>query len=565
MCPGFLVVSRSLIDKQMHFHMFSAGNYKLSCNAAGNWQENHITSRGIDKDEAGIRSPVPGLIAHVLHPSALVDIYYLDFCLHLPPPKKHPFHHPGAPTHPVTMAPSATEDDVNSLVSAKNAGNSTFEAVNEAELMEKAKKHLLYMGSDFHADVIVRCEGMYLYTASGRKILDWTSGQMSCLLGHGHPEIVGVITDYAKHLDHLFSGMLSPPVISLGERLCTSLPDGLDKAFFLSTGGESNEAAIKLAKLYTGKFEVVGLGASWHGMTAQAVGAQYHFGRKGHGPLMPGMHMLPSPNAYRSIFRNADGSYDWETELEYGWRMVDMASCGSLAACIVECVQSSGGMHTMPPGYLKALKKHCESRGMLLIVDEAQTGIGRCGDFVTVNHEGVVPDILTLSKTLGNGLPLSAVVTSNEIDRVCKEKGYFFYTTHLNDPLPAAVGDKVLEIVIRDNLVEKARESGKILHGGLHKLKERYGCIGDIRGRGLMAGVEIVSDRESRKPAVDLAKRIGDKAYELGVWANLSSHESFGGAFRIAPPITVTEEQLREGLAVFEQALSETEGTLPLY
>lgn len=370
---------------------------------------------------------------------------------------------------------------------------------------------------------------------------------------------------YAMHLDHVFSGMLTPPVISLSERLCTALPAGLDKAFFLSTGGESNEAAIKLAKSYTGKFEIVGLGGSWHGMTGNAIGAQYHHGRKGHGPIMPGMHMLPSPNSYRSIFRKADGSYDWETELEYGWRMVDMASCGSLAACIVECIQSSGGMHVLPQGYLKALKKHCEGRGMLLIVDEAQTGMGRCGDLVACNQEGVVPDILTLSKAFGNGLPLSAVVTSERIESVVQERDYLFFTTHLNDPLPAAVGDKVLEIVFRDNLIEQSRQSGKILQDGFRKLQSRYGCIGDVRGRGLLAGIEIVSDRATKTPGLELAKKIGDRTYELGVWANLSTHTSFGGVFRIAPPITVTEEQLMEGLAIFEQALSETEGTMPLY
>ncbi|KAH7175647.1 pyridoxal phosphate-dependent transferase [Dactylonectria macrodidyma] len=443
------------------------------------------------------------------------------------------------------MAPGALTAEDNSTV---------LVAISQEEYQKKSEKYLLNYGTKFHKDVITGARGLFVYTASGHKVLDWTSGQMSCLLGHGHAEIVKVISDHALDLDHLFSGMVSPPVISLGERLCDALPAGLDKAFFLSTGGESNEAAIKMAKVYTGKFEIVGLGASWHGVTAQALGAQYHFGRKGQGPLMPGMLMLPAPNAYRSVFRNPDGSYDWEAELEYGWRMIDMQSCGSLAACIVECIQSSAGMHVLPPGYLKALKKHCEARGMLLIVDEAQTGVGRCGDFMAINHEDVVPDILTL-----------AVVTSEKIESVCVERDYCFYTTHVNDPLPAAVGDKVLEIVMRDNLVTKSRMCGKILHDGLKELQSRYGCIGDVRGRGLMAGVEIVNDRVTKAPALELTKEIGDRAYELGVWANLSSHPSFGGAFRIAPPITITEAQLREGLAIFEQAFKDTEGTMPLY
>lgn len=467
------------------------------------------------------------------------------------------------------MAPSAIlDDEVNTSVVAplnKAVVAPVFDELDEQALKAKRDKYILHCGPKLHHDIVTAAEGMYIYTAGGHKVLDWTSGQMSCLLGHGHPEIVKVITKHAMHLDHLFSGMVSPPVISLSERLCNALPDGLDKAFFLSTGGESNEAAIKLAKSYTGKFEIVGLGASWHGMTGNAIGVQYHYGRKGHGPMMPGMHMLPSPNGYRSVFRRPDGSYDWEAELEYGWKMIDMASVGSLAACIVECIQSSGGMHVLPPGYLGALKRHCEARGMLLIVDEAQTGMGRCGDFVAINHEGVTPDILTLSKAFGNGLPLSAVVTSEKIEKVAKERDYFFYTTHINDPLPAAVGDKVVEIVLRDGLVEQARRSGEILHSGLRKLMSRYACIGDVRGRGLLAGVEIISDPVARTPGFELAQRIGDRAYELGIWANLSSHPSFGGVFRIAPPITVTEEQLLQGLSIFEQALKDTEGAMPLY
>jgi 4-aminobutyrate aminotransferase-like enzyme len=467
------------------------------------------------------------------------------------------------------MVPGAIPHELNNnsqhVFAHKDAPPRLYHNVDEKDLLAKSKKHLLDYGTKFEADIITGSHGLYIYTASGRKVLDWTSGQMSCLLGHGHPEIVKVITEHAMHLDHLFSGMISPPVISLADRLCNALPAGLDKAFFLSTGGESNEAAIKMAKTYTSKFEIVGIGASWHGVTAQALGAQYHFGRRGHGPLMPGMHMLPAPNAYRSVFRKVDGSYDWEAEMEYGWKMIDLQSCGSLAACIVECIQSSGGMHVLPPGYLKALKKQCEARGMLLIVDEAQTGVGRCGDFMAINHEDVVPDILTLSKTLGNGLPLSAVVTSEQIANGAAEKGYFFYTTHVNDPLPAAVGDKVLEILFRDNLVEHSRKCGEALHKGLHELYSRYGCIGQVRGRGLMAGIEIVTNRDTKTPGLELAKRIGNKAYELGLWANLSSHPSFGGTFRIAPPITVTEAQIEEGIAILEKAFAETEGTLPLY
>lgn len=154
------------------------------------------------------------------------------------------------------------------------------------ELQKDADSSLLNYGTTFNPEIITHAEGVFIYTSTGRRILDWTSGQMSCLIGHGHPEVVSTITAHATHLDHLFSASLSPPVIQLAKTLTHLLPDGLDRAMFLSTGGESNEAAIRLAKIVTGKWEVVGLGASWYGMTGAAVGAQYHSGRRGYGPAV---------------------------------------------------------------------------------------------------------------------------------------------------------------------------------------------------------------------------------------------------------------------------------------
>jgi 4-aminobutyrate aminotransferase-like enzyme len=206
---------------------------------------------------------------------------------------------------------------------------------------------------------------------------------------------------------------------------------------------------------------------------------------------------------------------------------------------------------------------------MLLIIDEAQTGIGRTGDMLAFQHyaedQGVVPDILTLSKTLGNGLPLSAVVTSNEIAKYCKENNFLFYTTHVNDPLPAAVGDKVLEIVVRDNLVQKSQMLGAKLHAGLKLLQSRYGCIGDVRGRGLMAGLEIVKDKTTKAAAPELGNMIANRMIELGLWAQLATMKRFGGVFRIAPPITISQQELEEGLSIMEQAFASTPETMPLY
>jgi 4-aminobutyrate aminotransferase-like enzyme len=226
-------------------------------------------------------------------------------------------------------------------------------------------------------------------------------------------------------------------------------------------------------------------------------------------------------------------------------------------------------MLELPPGYMKALKQHCEARGMLLIVDEAQTALGRAGDMFAFTHhpedEGVVPDIVTLSKTLGNGIPLSAVLTSNPIALYAKENNFLFYTTHINDPLPAAVGDKVLEIVIRDDLCARSKRLGIKLQAGLRHLQSRYGCIGDVRGRGLMGGMEIVGDRTTKVGAPEVGAAVSNKMVEMGLWAQLATMSSFGGVFRIAPPITVTEEQLDLALSIIEEALRTTPGTMPLY
>jgi 4-aminobutyrate aminotransferase-like enzyme len=167
-----------------------------------------------------------------------------------------------------------------------------YDNIDIEALQTDASNCLLNYGTAFNSEFITHASDVFIYTSTGRRILDMTSGQMSCLIGHGHPEVVKTITDHANSLDHLFSGMISPPVVQLAKKLTDLLPDGMDKAMFLSTGGESNEAAIKLAKVFTSKWEIVGLGASWHGMTGAAVGAQYHSGRKGYGPMVRALRKL---------------------------------------------------------------------------------------------------------------------------------------------------------------------------------------------------------------------------------------------------------------------------------
>ena len=422
-----------------------------------------------------------------------------------------------------------------------------------------ADRHLIrYAGAGaFTPAIIDRAAGSFLFTEDGRRILDFTSGQMSAILGHSHPEIVATVTRQVMKLDHLFSGMLSRPVVELARRLAETLPEPLEKALLLTTGAEANEAAIRMAKLVTGKHEIVSFARSWHGMTHAAAAATYSAGRKGYGPAAPGNFAIPAPYRYRPDFTTADGDLDWQRQLDFGFDLVDAQSVGSLAACIVEPILSSGGIIEPPPGYFTALRDKCRERGMLLILDEAQTGLCRTGTWYAFERDGIVPDILTLSKTLGAGLPLAAVLTSDELEKAAHDRGFLFFTTHVCDPLPAAVGNTVLDVLQRDRLDERARHLGGILRQGLEQIAQRHEVVGDIRGRGLLAGLELVVDRQTKQSSDELGALVTGRCLELGLHMNIVQLPGMGGVFRIAPPLTATEDELSLGLAILDQAIGD--------
>ncbi|MEP0925600.1 MULTISPECIES: aspartate aminotransferase family protein [Cyanophyceae] len=448
-------------------------------------------------------------------------------------------------THDVStpLTPAASAD----LTPAANVSS-------DEEMWDIVDHHLVRYGGSFAPRLIERARGSYLYDRQGRKILDFTSGQMCATLGHNHPDVVQAIHKACEDVLHLFSGMLSPTVVELADSLCQLLPPALQKALFLNTGSEANEAALRMAKLHTGGFEVVGLSASWHGMTAGASASTFVSARKGYGPTMPGNLALPTPNCYRCPIRHCQDQCDM-TCLEVGLDLVDSQSVGAYAALIVEPVLSAGGVVVPPEGYFQRLQAYCQERGMLLILDEAQTAFGRLGSFFAFEQLGLVPDILTLSKTLGGGLPLAATVTSEAIEVDCYEKGFIYYTSHVSDPMPAAVGLAVLRVLAGQNLAEQATTMGAYLKDGLLKLKDRYEAIGDVRGRGLLLGVELVKDRTTREPDPEKGAAITRRCLKLGLSMNITALPGMGSVWRIAPPLTVTYEELDEGLAILDQAI----------
>ena len=319
-----------------------------------------------------------------------------------------------------------------------------------------ADRHLARYGGSFVPRIIKRASGSYVYDEDDNAILDFTSGQMSSILGHSHPDVVATVSTAVATLDHLYSGMLSDPVVELATRLSATLPAAAEQGPAaehgrgVQRGGHQDGEALhrqvrsRLVRPLLARHDLrrrvgdVQRGAA--GLRAADAGQ----------PDAADAERLPvAVPACRRDLRLA-------SELDYGFAIVDAQSSGSLAACLVEPILSSGGIIEPPEGYLRQAQGTLRRRGMLMIVDEAQTGIGRTGIMYAHQRDGIVPDLLTLSKTLGAGLPVAAVITSEEIESVCHERGFLFFTTHVSDPLVAAVALTVLEVVERDGLVGRA-------------------------------------------------------------------------------------------------------------
>lgn len=428
--------------------------------------------------------------------------------------------------------------------------------------MDPRRELMVRCGGQFVPDVIESASGSWLQTTEGQRLLDFTSGQICATIGHSHPRIVEAVRDALDRVVHLNSWMLSEPVLALAERLSGMLPEPLSRTMFLSTGGEVNEAALRMAKLVTGGFEVAAPTRSWHGMTSGSQSLTFAAGRHGHGPAQPGTFALPAPYAYRCPIRHCSERCD-NTCLEAGFEQFDQQSVGAPAAVLIEPVLSAGGVIVPPPGYFTRLRQLCDERGMKLILDEAQTGFGRLGSMFGFEVYDVVPDFLTLSKTLGGGIPISALVTTPELEQAAYDRGLLFLTSHAYDPLPAAVALAVVDVVESEGLAAQAAQRGARLHSHLLELQRRYENIGDVRGLGLLWGVELVTDRDSKQPAIELSDAVTDECQRRGLSINIVRGRGGGGTacLRMAPPLTITDDEIDQAAQILDDVLGSKPGS----
>jgi 2,2-dialkylglycine decarboxylase (pyruvate) len=351
--------------------------------------------------------------------------------------------------------------------------------------------------------------------------------------------------------------MIPEAVARLAKKLAEWLPKPLSRSMFVNTGSESNEAALRMAKIVTGGFEVIALGGSWHGITGQASAVSFASERRGYGPKVPGVSVIPEPYSYRCPIGHCRDNCDMSC-MKVGLRMFDMASDGAPAAIIAEPILSAGGVLVPPEGYFKKLKEEAKTRGMMLIFDEAQTAFGRIGHKFAATQLDVIPDIMSVSKTLGGGIPLAATITSREIEEKAHSKGFSYYTSHVSDPLPALAGLAVLETIEKENLIERASEMGGYLRANLESLQQKYEAIGEIRGKGLLLGIDLVKDRETREPHIELGQITTKRCMELGLSMNIKNRPERGSVWRIAPPLTVTKAELDKGTEILDQALRDS-------
>jgi 2,2-dialkylglycine decarboxylase (pyruvate) len=427
------------------------------------------------------------------------------------------------------------------------------------DLRSAAQEYMIRYGGDTFPNLFRSARGSVVIDDTGREILDFTSGQMCATLGHNHPAIVEAVRRAGEEAFHLFSGMIPEVVAELAARLATDwMNPPLQKSIFVNTGSESNEVALRIAKMYTGGYEILAVGGSWHGVTGGTSAVSFASDRKGYGVPVPGVFVMPEPNEYRPYIKGLSGEDSALACLEIGLKMFDMASSGRRAAIVIEPIISAGGVLVPPRSYMQALRRAADERGMLLIFDEAQTAFGRIGERSASDFFGVVPDIMTVSKTLGGGIPLAATITSGKIEEDVHRKGFTFYTSHVSDPLPARVGLAVLETIQREDLIQRARTMGGYLREQLQELGKRYEAIGDVRGEGMLLGVELVQDRESRLPHHQLGALTTQRCFELGLSMNIRRRPERGSVWRIAPPLTISKADIDRGLAILEQALRES-------
>jgi 4-aminobutyrate aminotransferase len=423
----------------------------------------------------------------------------------------------------------------------------------QEEWLARERAHLSQVLYRYTPIVVERAQGSYMYGVDGRRYLDFASGIGVTNLGHGHPAVIAAAKAQLDRVVHTSVVAHHQPAIELAERIAALAPGKLDSVFFANSGAEAIEGAIKLARYATGRPGLVAFQGGFHGRTygALSLTASKSYYRERYEPLLPSVYHVPYPYP----FRNPTGP-DEAATLDYVFNFIDemldtRVPPKNIAAFVVEPVLGEGGYVVPPPAFMPRLRALCDKHGILLIADEVQSGYGRTGKMFACEHTGVVPDIMTLAKSIASGLPLSAVVASSKLMDQWEPAAHG--STFGGNPVSCAAGIATLDVFEREGILENAVARGAELMGRLRELQKRMPLIGEVRGLGLMVGVELVNKDGSANK--DLQKKVRQVCLDSGmVVLSCGPHDN---VLRLVPPLNLSEAELDEGWEILNAAFQE--------
>lgn len=424
-----------------------------------------------------------------------------------------------------------------------------YDGPSAAEIARKRAEYLSPSLFHFYSKPLNIVEGkrQYLYDEHGRRYLDAFAGIATVCCGHCHPDVVDAITAQARRLQHSTVLYLNHAIADFAEALASKLPGDLKVVFFTNSGTEANELAILMARLYTGFHDIISLRNSYHGNAAGTMGATAQKNWK-FNVVQSGVHHAVNPDPYRGAFGSDAEKYARDVQ-----EIIEFGTTGHVAGFISEAIQGVGGIVEVSPGYLPLAYEKVRKAGGLCIADEVQAGFARVGShFWGFETHGVVPDIVTMAKGIGNGIPLGAVVTTPEIAQVLTRRCYF--NTFGGNPLCTAGGLAVLKVLEKERLQENAFIVGSYLKDRLRGLQEKHEIIGDVRGTGFMLGVELVTDRQLKTPAKEEICNVMEHMKDMGVLVGKGGF--YGNVFRITPPLCFSKEDADFFVEVMDIALS---------